>query len=173
MELWVTKGKAVYVTGQLEKGEEGTVHIQFFLNFKKPGTTLFFLKKQCSFSHFEQVLKNNGADKYCNKEETRVEGPWSFGIKPVERNSKKDWQEVWDHAKAGNLDEIPADIKIQHYGNIKQIAKDHLSTVSRTTPRECIWYHGESGCGKTRKAVADHPDAYMKLSHKWWDSYRG
>lgn len=28
---------AVYVCGQLEKGEEGTPHIQFFVNFKKPG----------------------------------------------------------------------------------------------------------------------------------------
>lgn len=33
LESWKTKGKAVYVTGQLEKGEEGTPHVQFFLNF--------------------------------------------------------------------------------------------------------------------------------------------
>ncbi len=33
LEAWKTKAKAVYVTGQLEKGEEGTPHVQFFLNF--------------------------------------------------------------------------------------------------------------------------------------------
>ncbi len=33
LESWKTKGKAVYVTGQLEKGEEVTPHVQFFLNF--------------------------------------------------------------------------------------------------------------------------------------------
>jgi hypothetical protein len=37
LESWVTKAKASYVTGQLEKGQEGTVHIQYFINFKKPG----------------------------------------------------------------------------------------------------------------------------------------
>lgn len=37
LEKWHTQGKANYVCGQLEKGEEGTVHIQYFVNFKKPG----------------------------------------------------------------------------------------------------------------------------------------
>jgi len=30
------KLKAVYTCGQLEKGKEGTPHIQFFMNFKEP-----------------------------------------------------------------------------------------------------------------------------------------
>jgi hypothetical protein len=34
LEAWFTKGKAAYVCGQLEKGEEGTPHIQYYLNFK-------------------------------------------------------------------------------------------------------------------------------------------
>ena len=33
---------------------------------------------------------NNGADDYCNKEDTRVEGPWSFGVKPARLNKKGD-----------------------------------------------------------------------------------
>lgn len=33
---------------------------------------------------------NNGADDYCNKEETRLEGPWSFGVKPARLNKKGD-----------------------------------------------------------------------------------
>ena len=48
------------------------------------------------------------------KEETRLEGPWEFGVKPVERNSKADWEEVKQHAKAGDLDKIPADIYVKH-----------------------------------------------------------
>jgi len=30
---WVTKAKAVYCTGQLEKGAEGTPHLQFYVHF--------------------------------------------------------------------------------------------------------------------------------------------
>ena len=36
LEKWFTAGKARYVNGQLEKGEEGTTHIQFYLNFENP-----------------------------------------------------------------------------------------------------------------------------------------
>lgn len=53
-----------------------------------------FLKKHCSKAHFQEVKVNNGADKYCMKTETRVDGPWEFGVKPVVRSSKKDWEEV-------------------------------------------------------------------------------
>lgn len=40
------------------------------------------------------VKINNGADNYCMKEDTRLEGPFEYGIKPVKRNSKTDWEEV-------------------------------------------------------------------------------
>jgi len=82
-----TKLDAKYVCGQLEKGEEGTPHIQFFVNCKKP-TRISALKKICNKAHFEEVKINNGAHDYCMKEETRVEGPWEFGTKPLQRNSK-------------------------------------------------------------------------------------
>lgn len=49
------------------------------------------------------------------KEDTRLEGPIEFGVKPVQRNSKHDWEEVKQHAVAGELDKIPADIFVKHY----------------------------------------------------------
>lgn len=89
---------AVYTVGQLEKGKEGTPHIQFFMNFKNQqkvgGITKF--DKQI---HAEKVIVNNGADIYCMKEDTRLEGPFEFGIKPVRRNNKHDWEQVRTMAK--------------------------------------------------------------------------
>lgn len=73
------------------------------------------MKKFCPKSHFEPVKVDNGAAPYCNKEETRVDGPWQFGEKPVKRNSKADWDSVWEEAKKGNLEQIPADIRVKHY----------------------------------------------------------
>lgn len=110
LQSWHNKANAVYVVGQLEKGAEGTVHIQYFVNFKKPGQRLSYLKKYCSQSHFEMVRTNNGADLYCMKAETRVDGPWEFGTKPLKRNSKTDWDEVFQHAKKGEFDKIPAQV---------------------------------------------------------------
>lgn len=89
LKAWKDSG-ATYVNGQLEKGEEGTVHIQFFLNFVKPGKTVAALKKHCKRAHFEIVRRDNGASDYCLKEETRIEGPWEFGVKPARKNVKGD-----------------------------------------------------------------------------------
>lgn len=97
LKLWHTQAKATYVCGQLEKGQEGTPHIQFFLNFGQP-KRLAALKKHCKKAHFEIVKVNNGAHDYCMKEESRLEGPWEFGIKPIQRNNKTDWASVWKNA---------------------------------------------------------------------------
>lgn len=118
LEAWFVRGKAKYVVGQLEKGTEGTVHIQYFLNFKEP-VRMSQLKKHCSRSHFEEVKINNGAHTYCMKEDTRLEGPFEFGEKPIQRNNKTDWEEVKEHAKAGNLDKVPADVFVKHYSQLR------------------------------------------------------
>lgn len=73
------------------------------------------MKKRCPKAHFEPVKHDNGASDYCLKEDTRLEGPWEFGKKPIRRNNKKDWDKIYDLAKSGNLDEIPSDIKIRCY----------------------------------------------------------
>lgn len=90
LEKWHTTG-CEYVTGQLEKGKEGTVHLQFFLNFGgKAKKRISALKKHCPKAHFEPVIKDNGAAEYCNKDETRIDGPWTYGIKPARQDKKGD-----------------------------------------------------------------------------------
>ena len=68
---------------------------------------------------------DNGASNYCLKDDTRVEGPWEFGTKPVRLNNKTDWADVWDKAKAGKLEEIPDHIRVTHYNKLKSITKDY------------------------------------------------
>lgn len=89
LSKWKSHGGARYVNGQVEKGVEGTVHIQFYLNFENP-VRLAQLKKHDGKAHFERVGKDNGASSYAMKEDTRVEGPWEFGLKPAKRNVKGD-----------------------------------------------------------------------------------
>lgn len=87
--------------------------------------TIVGLKKHCAEAHYEQVRVNNGADLYCMKEDTRLEGPFEYGTRPVKHNDKKDWEKVWEEAKKGNLEAIPADVRVKHYHQLKMIAKDH------------------------------------------------
>lgn len=49
------------------------------------------------------------------KEDTRIAGPWEFGIKPVRHNNAHDWEEVKKCAIEGKLDKIPGEIFIKHY----------------------------------------------------------
>lgn len=88
---------AKYVCGQLEKGTEGTLHIQFYVSLGRP-QRLSWLKRQCNRTHWEPVRCNGAAERYVMKEDTRVDGPWEFGTKPVRRNNAHDWSEVLSQA---------------------------------------------------------------------------
>lgn len=163
--------KPKYMCGQVEKGESGTIHLQFFLHFKE---SVWFstLKKLHSKVHFVQVKQNNGADTYCMKEESRLDGPYEFGEKPIKRNSKTDWDSVFLNAKRGNFDNIPSDIKVRCYSNLKKIEKDHL-VCSDSSELRGVWIYGPAGSGKSRLAREQYPNSYFKLANKWWDGYNG
>jgi hypothetical protein len=162
--------KATYTVGQLERGENGTLHFQFYQNFKS----------KCRLSHYKNTLPaahcepaiGDKAREYCQKTESRVEGPWEYGTKPLQRNSKADWEEVYTNAKRGRLEDIPADIRVRCYSQLKKIEKDHL-VVKDSDHLRGVWIYGPSGVGKSRSARRDYPDAYPKLCNKWWDGYQG
>ena len=82
---------AVYTAGQLEKGTEGTIHLQYFVNFAHSGQKrITAMKKVCKHTHWEPVNKDNGAADYCMKEDTRVEGPWTYGERPLDMTRSED-----------------------------------------------------------------------------------
>jgi len=163
--------KAVYVCGQLEKGTEGTIHIQAFINFKKP-SRMSACKKYDKKMHIEGIKINNGADTYCMKTDTRIEGPYEYGTKPIKRQSRHDWDKIKNLAKEGKLEEIPSDIYVRSYSNLRKIEKDHLVIKDAEDVRG-IWIYGPSGYGKSRIARRDYPNHYPKLCNKWWDGYNG
>lgn len=172
-KLYTATG-AAYAVGQLECcPETKRLHVQAFLNFKKP-VRASCIKKADGDVHIQSVSRNNGADDYCMKEETRIAGPWEFGVKPFRANKKTDWDQVWAKASEGKLDEIPASVRVIHYSKLKAIAKDHMKFADKDHLRG-IWIYGEAGAGKSRW-VREHCPAdelYPKLCNKWWDGYTG
>lgn len=161
--------KPNYITGQLEKGKNGTLHLQFSMSTKV--TSFNSIKKLFPSVHLEGVKNDNGVDLYCNKEDTRVDGPWEYGVKPFNRNSKLDWDQIYLNAKRGNFDAIPSDIKIRCYSNLKKIEKDSL-TYYDSPDVAGVWIVGVAGIGKSRLAREKYPNSYLKLCNQWWDGYQ-
>lgn len=175
LKRWKDTLDCQYVNGQLEKGSEGTVHIQYFLHFAS-NKRLSALKKVCAKSHFEPVKYDNGASDYCLKEDTRVEGPWEFGLKPAQLNKKGSKAE--QNAK---LIEMGAEeavkqglISVDRYLNFKKnIDAFKIATKPALEADDVrgIWIWGPPGVGKSRYARDNYQDIYLKAQNKWWDGY--
>lgn len=105
------------------------------------------------------------------KVDTRVEGPWEFGTKPLNPASEIDWQEIKDKAKAGDLDSIEPGIYVRYYNSLKRIEKDNMKVQGEAKDCKGIWVYGKAGIGKSRWARDNYPETYKKLANKWWDGY--
>lgn len=63
------------------------------MNLPKPGKRITAMKKVCKHTHWHPVGIDNGAAAYCMKEDTRIEGPFEFGEKPLHQNVKGECRE--------------------------------------------------------------------------------
>lgn len=177
LEKWSKVPGVAYVTGQLEKGKEGTPHMQYFLHLEKKQRISWF-KKYCPKSHFEFVKFNNGADEYCNKEDTRLAGPWSFGVKPARRNVKGDLarrntqiiEMGPEEAVRQGLESAANYLKLKKSLDAYKIAT--LESKESENLRG-IWIWGPPGVGKSRYARDNFEDIYTKPQSKWFDGYTG
>lgn len=162
-----------YCKGQLEIGEGGYKHWQVLLHTNGQ-QRLSWLKKTFGPEGHWEVTRSEAAEDYVWKEETSVSGTrFELGSKSLKRNAAADWDGVWDLAKQGRFDDIPKDIAIRCYSQLKSIAKDYLKPVAQE--REVIVYWGPTGTGKSHSAWSEATfDAYPKdPMSKFWDGYRG
>ena len=163
----------------MERGKEGTEHLQYFLHFSKK-KSLAALKKLCSRSHFEPVFKDNGAAEYCNKEETRLAGPWTFGVRPARRNMEGDLaRRNQELVSIGAVEAVNRGlIRVQEFQRV-HVALSLFALMSlqpyehHTTRGE--WFYGVSGAGKSHSARSLLPGEtlFLKSQSKWWDGYQG
>jgi len=165
---------AKYCVWQLEKGENDTPHLQGYCQFEN-SCRLASLKKLCATAHWEKRRgTHDEAVAYCTKDDTRVEGPWSYGV-PSTQGKRTDLDIVTDVIKAG--------------GTLEEVARLHSSAFVKffrgltalkctlTPPRnhvtESIVYFGPTGTGKSHRAFSLYPDAYWLPQGKWFDNYNG
>jgi len=166
-----------HITGQLERGESGGesgyLHWQLVVTFAKQirrSNVCSIFGDEC---HAEATISKK-AEKYCLKDDTAVEGTrFSLGSRSVKRGNCTDWGSIVEAAKSGELDDVPADIYLRYYGNLKRISVEHARPVAME--RSCVVYWGPTGTGKSRRAWGEAGlDAYPKDPNtKFWCGYRG
>lgn len=174
-EIPQPRDELVWLKGQKEIGAGGLEHWQLVCAFKKKVTITKAKSFFCRQAHVE-LTRSEAAEEYVNKDETMVEGSrFEYGQKQLKRNSKTDWDAVYEAAKKGDLENIPADVKIRNYTSLKRIAVDHSAPQWREGVTVKVFYGG-TGLGKTRKAwhEAGREGVYVKdPCTKWWDGYKG
>lgn len=162
-----------YAVGQREVGaESGYEHWQVVVNFAKPARLAAVKKAFGGHGHWEPT-KSDAAINYCQKTDTRVAGTeFEFGRKPFRRDNPKDWDQVVSDAKSGRLDDIPSDILVRCYGNLRRIAADYIEPVAMDRTVYVFW--GRTGTGKSHRAWGEAGlSAYPKDPRtKFWDGYR-
>lgn len=121
-----------------------------------------------------EPTRSKAAIDYVHKDETAVpDTRFTLGAIPMGRSTSNDWEAIREACKRGQLDDIPGDIYVRHYGNVKRIATDHM----RPDPiqRTIHVYWGATGVGKSRRAWEEAGmDAFPKDPRtKFWDGYSG
>lgn len=161
-----------YIKGQKEQGEEtGYIHWQVLVVLRRKGS-LSTIKSIFGESCHGELTRSSAANEYVWKEATRIGEQFENGRLPFKRNDPTDWDRVWDLAKTADVEEIPAQIRVQCYRTIRTIAADFA--VPRAMVREVYVFCGRTETGKSRRAWDEAGmDAYPKDPRtKFWDGYR-
>lgn len=161
-----------YIAYSKEVSASGTPHLQGFVSFVSAKTKKAAIKVLTG-CHVEVMLGSYDENTaYCSKAGELIER----GEKPMSndnkgRAEKLRWVKILANAKAGNFDEIDADVQVRYYGTLKRIAMDHMVKPAPMADVCGLWIHGESGVGKSRYVWETWPDHYIKSRNKWWSGY--
>ncbi|CAI8055949.1 Replication-associated protein [Geodia barretti] len=167
-----------YLTYGRETGDEGTPHLQGYLQFDKRKTFPFIKSLFPRRTHLEvqKARDNKQAREYCHKEDQE----------PYEKGDFKD-----NHPKGPSAAETrrKAYADIKRGKSLQEIIDDNPEELSyihqaaryapaRTLPAKVLYLHGKTGCGKTTSTLnvlLKHDLQFFKKmpGTHWFDGYTG
>ena len=176
-----------YVCYGEEIGENGTHHLQGFVQFLKP-KRLTQLKKMNGLdrAHIERMRgTSTQAREYALKigphanDKTALRGTEvEWGTFCAGTGARMDVYKLRDSIKEGKTmreiydnDEtlLPA---IQYSRGVEKMIEAYRADKVRDFKTHVEVYVGDTGSGKTYKATQENPGYYMKPHTKWWDGYK-
>lgn len=161
--------KCQYIVIGDEKGENGTPHLQGYVEFHE-AHTLSAIKKHMPRAHLEIAKGNAEHNKaYCTKEKLVYENG-----EPKRQGKRSDIQRVRDDLSSGaNMRSI---ISTANSLQSIRMAEIYLSynEPKRNWKPLVKWYYGTTGTGKSYSAYAELEDVYTAGdTAKWWQGYDG
>lgn len=201
IESW-NRDSVKLLLAQLEEGEEGTQHLQGYVEMKAP-CRLAAMKKLNGRAHWEKAMGTRyQALLYCLKEESSLgmrwwvyedscsyfEEDWPISLKEVmERNSlvnnggkestKSRLLDIQSKLSEGNSDAINevADNEFDIWVRYYRAFEKYLcmKTAPRNWKTNVHVLQGPTGTGKSKWAMDEYPNAYWKQRSNWWDGYVG
>ncbi len=149
-------------------------HYQLFVQFAKRKRRTHCLKLYKGDWRPARSAKNAAA--YCQKEDTRVDGPWTIGSPPPTQGEKFHaiYTDIKDGLTEKEIFKKHTGLYIRYSTGIRRGRE--LMTKKRTEITQIIWIWGPSGSGKSTYArkLAQHGDRSVFFKHptnKWFDGY--
>lgn len=147
-----------YSVFQLERGNNGDrLHMQGYVEFKTR-IRLSQVKDRLGTKRVHVELRLGSAKQasdYCTKQDTRVDGPWSFGDQSETRKGKRnDLNEIRDAIKGGKSE---LDLADSYFASWCRYNKSFSRYRGMVTPQRekktiSIVLYGPTGTGKSRYA---------------------
>jgi len=175
-----------YLVYQVERGEQGTEHLQGYIAFDKPfrlsGVRKLEFKtaERASVFPFQSAhlakAKGNAVQNkaYCTKPEGRVAGPWELGEAP-KQGDRTDLKEAAEELmRSGDIRAIDPAVFLKYASGCLKLAA--LAPPPRRDNLKVITIVGPTGIGKSYSVHDLYPDVYcvnMGNSGLWWDGYTG
>jgi hypothetical protein len=200
-ESW-TNGRVKLMACQMELGEEGTLHLQGYLEMKSP-CRLAALKKLIPRAHWEKARgTRKQAIQYCLKEESSLHTRWILHEDSLECSTNCEQEEfekltnlilgatsgtnestklrlsaIQSRLSEGTSDEIEkiADEEFDLWVRYYRAFERYLlmKTPARNFKSNVHVLQGPTGTGKSKWAMDFDNNAYWKQRSNWWDGYVG
>ncbi len=174
-----------YAIFQREKGEKtGTIHFQFFVDFKSP---VRFTKVKSTLPygcHFKPMISTKArCQAYCSKADTRVSGPYEIG-EMVEERQRTDLDRAIKMIDEGfslvDIDETFPKQSFMYSRLFKARFWSRLERIFGNTARniEVTFIYGDPGTGKTTfvNSQVEHLNDLFRIDSYgdyWFTGYMG
>lgn len=164
-----------YIVVGREVGEQGTPHLQGYIELANPAK-FSTMHNKLPRAHWETRAKRATAHQaaaYCKKEENLLIERGEI-THQGERTDLKRVAELVKEKKT--LTEIaeshPVEV-IKYHRGIETLISTTMTNRSAEVPPTVIWIWGKTGVGKTRSVHENHDakDIYIKDGTQWWNGY--